>query len=55
MFICNPNNPTGALIAARSELKRLCRRQPAGALHRGRILPALCRGGRKTEPGRMRA
>jgi threonine-phosphate decarboxylase len=27
VFICNPNNPTGALIPA-DELKRLCRRNP---------------------------
>jgi hypothetical protein len=53
VFICNPNNPPGALIDA-ADIERLPP-APAGAFHRGRVLPSFCRGRRETEPRPQRA
>ena len=54
VFVCNPNNPTGATHPGRGPAAGL-RRPPARALRRRRVLPAV-RGRRgPAEPRRLRA
>ena len=41
-YLCNPNNPTGAVLP-HDEMKRLTAQHPDGrAARRGRVLPRIC-------------